>query len=337
MPERTDAVLPERFRDAHPIGAGAQGRTYRAFDTVLGRDVAVKVLELRKVDDWKAFDRFERECAVLGSLEHPGVPRYLAHFADEATGTHMLVMELVAGRSLAEDIRTVRRRTEAQLVEITEQLLETLAYLHELHPHVIHRDIKPANVIQRDDGRVVLVDFGGVAQPLRGQGSATMVGTFGYMAPEQLYGKATPQTDLYALGVTITALAAGTEGEDLPRDGHAIVLDDIFSAGPLRSAIGAMIEVEPDARPASARHALQILRGEADPAEVTGARARQSTALAGRDGDGLAPVSPRERKVALGAVAAGTLIAFATRSPLVLLAVAGLLVVYFAVTRGRQI
>jgi serine/threonine protein kinase len=338
MPAAPSLALPERFRDIEPLGAGAQGRTYRAFDTHLQREVAVKVLELRAVDDWKAFERFERECAVLGSLEHPGVPRYLAHFAAESAGTHMLVMELVAGRSLAEDIRTLRRRTEAQLVAITEQLLETLAYLHELHPRVIHRDIKPANVIQRDDGHVVLVDFGGVAHPLRGKGGSTMVGTFGYMAPEQLYGKADPQSDLYALGITITALAAGVEGEDLPRRGHAIVLDDVFAAGRLRAVVAAMIEVDPEARPASARDALRILHGEAAPAEASRALARPGGAgSSGGETVALSPVSSREGKIAMGAVAAGTLLAFATRSPLILLAVAGLLVVYFAITRGREI
>src|SRR5688500_20150308 len=76
-------VLPDRFRDAQPLGAGAQGVTFKAFDTKLGRVVAAKVLQLGRVQDWAEFERFERECNVLASIEHPGVPRYLDHYADE--------------------------------------------------------------------------------------------------------------------------------------------------------------------------------------------------------------------------------------------------------------
>lgn len=332
--------LPARFRDVEAIGSGAQGQTFRAHDDELDRDVAVKVLRLRESDDWKAFDRFERECAVLGSLEHPGVPRYLAHFADEGEGAYYLVMELVEGRSLASDIAEQRRRTEDQLRGITEQLLDVLVYLHELHPRVIHRDIKPANVIQRHDGRVVLVDFGGVALPFRSRGASTMIGTFGYMAPEQLYGKATPATDLYALGATMAALAAGIDGEELPRRGHVIDLEEILRPGHLRSTLEAMLASDPDARPASAREARGMLAGEVSlpVADSRALEARPETNAIARD-DGsreLAPGTIRERRLVSATLVVGTALTVATRAPLLLLLVVFGLLAYFAVSRGEE-
>ena len=243
--------LPSRFTDLTRLGEGGQALTLAAHDAQRDRPVVIKVLELSRVRDWKAFERFERECTVLQSLDHPGVPTYLEHVRDEDRGHYRLVMERIEGRTLADDLARGRRRTEEQLFDLLKQLLDVLAYLHGLHPPVVHRDIKPGNVIVRPDGRVALVDFGGVAKVFQPRGSTTVVGTFGYMAPEQLYGRVTAACDLYALGATLAALAAGEDADQLPREGLEVDLGAVMREGALRTVLGVLLRADPDERPSS--------------------------------------------------------------------------------------
>nr|MCH9688691.1 hypothetical protein [Deltaproteobacteria bacterium] len=135
-----------------------------------------------------------------------------------------------------------------------------LEYLHGLHPPVIHRDIKPSNVIVQPDGKPVLVDFGGVAKVFAPGGATTVVGTFGYMAPEQLHGRVTPGIDLYALGATLAAMAAGEEAELLPRRGLDIDLSEAIAAGPLRRVLESMLYANPEQRPGSVDDVRAALR-----------------------------------------------------------------------------
>ena len=251
-------MLPERFEDPTPLGRGGQGETFRAFDRETERDVAVKVLTLAG-REWKDFELFERECAVLQTLDHAGVPEYYEHFGNEEEGRWFLVMELIEGRPLSDDLAKQRRRTEGQLLTVLESVLDILAYLHALRPMVIHRDIKPGNLIERGDGRVALVDFGGVTHALRSKGGSTMIGTFGYMAPEQLYGRAGPHTDLYALGATIAALAGGTEAEELPRKGMDIDIASLVAEGPLRRALTGMCRSDLEQRTASVADVRRLI------------------------------------------------------------------------------
>ncbi len=205
------------------LGRGSQGRTYAAIDIEADRAVAIKRMTLDAVDDWKPFDLFERECRVLRALDHDGIPAFFDSF-EEPDGTFNLVMELVEGTNLRNVSRDGERLSEAQAFSILHQILEIIDYLHSLSPPVIHRDIKPANIMRRADGRYCLVDFGGVRDAVRPDGGSTIVGTFGYMAPEQLHGEATAATDIYSLGATILAVLTGTEPEKLPRKGLTIDL-----------------------------------------------------------------------------------------------------------------
>jgi serine/threonine protein kinase len=250
----------QRYQIMEPLGAGSQGRTFRAIDRETGAAVAVKVLHLRSMGgDWKQFDLFEREIAVLRSLQHPAIPRYLDNFSSEQTGDFFLVMELVEGTPLSH--RLGRPNDPAELADWLAQALALLEYLHSRQPPVIHRDIKPSNLILRPDGRLSLIDFGGVRLALQPEGGSTMIGTFGYMAPEQLHGEAGPATDVYALGATIVALAVGRPADQLPRKGLAIDLEVCMKAGPLRHVLSGMLEPDPTRRLATAAAVRGALGG----------------------------------------------------------------------------
>lgn len=253
----------ERYAIMDPLGAGSQASTFRGIDRETGETVAIKVFSLGKQVDWQAFDRFEREIAVLRGLEHPGIPRFRASFASEASGDYFLVMDRIEGPSLAELMRKPGAFDETRLRAILRGLLDVLAYLHGRTPAVIHRDIKPANVLLAGE-RVVLVDFGGVrlASPERGSTRVgTAIGTFGYMAPEQLHGEATERSDLYGVGATIVACATGVEADALPHAGLAIDFEAIAVPVGLRGVLEALLRPDPRERPASVAHARMLLEG----------------------------------------------------------------------------
>jgi serine/threonine protein kinase len=271
-------LLAGRFRLGPRLGGGSQGETFLARDERPderpARDGARLCVVKRMIPrgTWKAFELFEREGKVLSQLRHPGVPRTLATF-EEPPGTFNLVMERMPGDNLR--ALTARRRlAELELVDILTRTLEILDYLHRRAPVVIHRDIKPSNILRAPDGKISLIDFGGVRDRAGEGGGSTIVGTFGYMAPEQLHGQCTPATDLYALGATIVALAGGVEPEDVPRRGLRMDLDrHLPSLDPgLRRVLTAMTDPDPDARPQRARDVIALLaeRGRAAPANPTG-------------------------------------------------------------------
>jgi len=127
-----------------------------------------------------------------------------------------------------------------------------LSYLHSRVPPIIHRDLKPGNVIRRADGSFAFVDFGSVRDQLKPEGGSTVVGTFGYMAPEQFQGRALPGSDVYAIAATALALITGREPEDLPHRGLAIDVPAALGKTTepwLVRALSAMLEPDPDKRP----------------------------------------------------------------------------------------
>ena len=187
------------------ISENAHSRVYAARDAS-GRSAALKELHFAQVPDLRALEAFEREAAALQALKHPAIPRFISSFR-EGTGVALrlyLVTELDSGRSLAERIATDGRLTELDAIAVAREALAILRFLHRRTPCVIHRDIKPANLMCRDDGRVVLVDFGSVREvaDARTYGSS-LVGTFGYMPPEQLGGTVDRTSDLYALAASV--------------------------------------------------------------------------------------------------------------------------------------
>ena len=215
-------IIAERYRIIDTLGQGGNGITYKAEDLKSSEQVALKALSLHHMSDWKQMELFEREAQTLASLNHPGIPKYLDYFqvdTPEDRGFY-IVQQLVVGKSFAELVKNGWRSNEAGVQKIARQVLNILIYLQKLTPPVFHRDIKPQNLIGGKDGKVYLVDFGSVQNTYRSTFSygSTVVGTFGYMAPEQFQGQALPATDLYGLGATLLFLLTHRSPADLPTD-----------------------------------------------------------------------------------------------------------------------
>jgi len=247
------------------LGRGGQGTTYDAVDTRDGSAVAIKRFDVRGARSWKDVELAEREARVLATLDHPLVPRYIEHFEED--GALYLVMEKVEGETL----EAIRRREgpmpEAEVRRFLADTDRALTYLHGRAARIVHRDIKPRNVVRSPDGSYVLVDFGSVSERLlRGSGSSTVVGTLGYMAPEQLQGRALPATDVYAAGATALAALTGVEPEALPHRGLHVDVGEAVkgrASAALERALARMLEPDPDRRAQSLAEALD----PRDPAE----------------------------------------------------------------------
>lgn len=211
-------ILAGRYRIVAAIGRGAQGHTRLAVDEQTGEFVAVKELDFAGVGSWDAVAMFERESAVLGGLNHPAIPGVRDNFRIEQDEVLrlFLVQEFIDGDNLQVRLADQRLFDGPTLRRYAEELLDILVYLHGHSPPVLHRDIKPANIIERADGSLALVDFGAA----QGDGrQATVIGTSGYMPADQLMGRATPSSDLYALGATLVHLATTTHPTELQTDG----------------------------------------------------------------------------------------------------------------------
>ncbi len=231
------------------LGQGAQGATLDGVDKRDGRAVAIKHFQIRGAKSWKDVELAEREARVLAQVAHPTLPAYVDHFEED--GALFLVMEKIEGESVA----SLRARkvvlAEADVVRFLGDAAWALEYLHTRSPPLIHRDLKPGNIIRRPDGTFAFVDFGSVRDTLKPEGGSTVVGTFGYMAPEQFQGRALPATDVYGVGTTALVMLTGQEPENLPHQGLAIDVDRALagSASPaLIHALRRMLEPDPDKR-----------------------------------------------------------------------------------------
>jgi tetratricopeptide (TPR) repeat protein len=228
------------FEIVAPLGVGGMGEVFRARDTRLHRDVAVKVLSAAFVSDDRAVERFTREARAASALNHPNI--VTIYDIGESERGRYIAMELVRGRTLAEV--TDARTQPGFAVEIVAQCAEALAVAHDAG--IVHRDIKPENVMVRDDGYAKVLDFGlarltrpdafgglnaGADTSLTGAGM--IVGTMRYLSPEQACGEpAGGASDVFSLGIVLYELLTGVHP---------------FSASSTVAMLGAII-----ARPAAA-------------------------------------------------------------------------------------
>jgi len=258
-------ALRARYLLQEVIGEGGSGVTFKAVALANERAVCVKELRYSRLSSFEAERLFEREVRVLRQLDHPGIVRYVDDFtAGQGRNAALyLVQELVEGHNLAQEMQQ-HRYTEREVLEVLAELAEVLAYLHRLSPPVIHRDLKPSNVIRRAaDQRLVLVDFGSVRDAIREtvSGRSTVTGTFGYMAPEQLYGRATPACDLYALGVlSVVLLCQRSPAELADERGELDWRNRVPLAAGTEALLTALLERDPLRRLADASEVAQRAR-----------------------------------------------------------------------------
>jgi len=240
-------------------GEGSQGATFVGRDRKTGERVALKLFDRGKAKDWKAQELFDREVQTLKKLAHPGVPAFRDVVTDDDTGARVLVMGHIAGESLTALLAREGQLPEKRLWSIAVDAAHILSSVH--GEGVVHRDLKPDNLILKDDGTLAIVDFGGVGR-VRAEAGSTVVGTFGYMAPEQLYGAQTPATDLYALGATLLTLATNKSPEEHPRAGLALDVDKAapWLSAPLRELLKALLSPDPSGRPSDGAALLARLK-----------------------------------------------------------------------------
>lgn len=214
------ALAPGGFVVERVLAQTAHSRVYLA-RTAQGERVALKELLFALVPSVSQLEAFERESTLLRRLEHPGVPRFVASFS-EGTGPRTrlyLAQEYVSGRNLEEVVKREGPLPQQRAVEICVSVLRILGELQRHSPPVFHRDVKPQNIIERPDGSIALVDYGAAREFLRGEThGATLVGTFGYVPPEQLGGSVDRTSDVYALAASLMFMLSGREPVELLTD-----------------------------------------------------------------------------------------------------------------------
>jgi eukaryotic-like serine/threonine-protein kinase len=259
------------------LGKGGMGEVYRAHDSQLGRDVAVKVLPEAFATNAERMGRFKREARVLASLNHPNIASLYG--IEESGSGHALIMELVQGRTLAERIATEPIRLE-EAVSLARQSSEAVAYAHERG--VIHRDLKPANIMITESGLVKVLDFGlarlaettadatADTATFLGTETGTVIGTIGYMSPEQLRGLPLDhRSDLFSLGAVLYEMVTGARpfaGSSATAVADAILHDqprdfgDSPAPAKLKAIIRKLLEKDPAHRYGNAAEVIRELK-----------------------------------------------------------------------------
>jgi serine/threonine protein kinase len=255
--------LAERFEITACLGRGDSAVTYAAYSLETQTPVVIKEVALSGIESWKQLQLFEREAEVLSHIHHPAIPDFLDYFELEQAGImHLyLITEKVPGRNLAEMLAENWLADENFCIRISQQLLPILSYLHAFNPPIIHRDIKPSNLMW-DGQQLYLIDFGGVQGLFNseGAGGSTVIGTFGYMAPEQYHGRSVPATDLYALGATLIHLLAGRSPAQMPQRNMKVLFRTyVDCSAAFARWLDHLVQPEAQQRLSSAQAALQAL------------------------------------------------------------------------------
>lgn len=255
-------ILGDRYQVERQIGKQTGRWTLLARDLQTQEQVVLKLLFVDENLEWDDLKLFEREVEILQSLSHPSIPRYLGYFEHELPNARALVLlqTFVDGKSLEQCLQQGRLFSEAEAKQLAKALLNVLIYLHNRSTPIIHRDIKPSNILLANR-QLYLVDFGSVKRISGNDTTAfTIVGTYGYMPPEQFSGRATPASDLYSLGGTILALVTGTHPSSLPRSGTRIDFSQITTITPeFADWLSWLYEPTLDRRVKTAQEALQAL------------------------------------------------------------------------------
>jgi eukaryotic-like serine/threonine-protein kinase len=203
------STIEGRYQIITRVASGGMGEVYRAHDSVLDREVAVKVLHPHFAGDRGFVERFRREARAAAILNHPNIVG--VYDWGSTDGTYFMVMEFVQGLNLRALLTEHERLAPAQVIDVCLPVLSALGHAHD--HGIVHRDIKPENILIARDGVVKVADFGlarAYADSYISQAEGTVTGTVQYLAPEQIQGEpADPRTDLYALGVVMFELLTG--------------------------------------------------------------------------------------------------------------------------------
>lgn len=229
--------INDRYQIIRMIGEGGMANVYLAHDTILDRDVAVKILRGDLADDEKFVRRFQREAISASSLSHPNIVEMYDVGEDE--GQYYIVMEYVEGKTLKSLIKRRGALTLPEVIDIMLQLTSAVACAHD--SYIIHRDIKPQNVLIKEDGTVKITDFG-IAMALNSNEltqTNSVMGSVHYLPPEQANGSgATIKSDIYSLGILMFELLTG----NLPFKGENAVEIAIKQ---MREKIPSVCEINP--------------------------------------------------------------------------------------------
>jgi serine/threonine protein kinase len=213
MPIKDYAIIEE-------IGNGGMSRIYHAFNLLILREVALKKFELNEErfgSDIKETDYyqslFDKEARLLEKLKHPQIPELIEFFIEEGELDDQLyiAMELISGESLEDKLVYGYEFSEAETVKVAHKVLDILDYLHSFIPAIIHRDVNPKNLIECEDDRIMLVDFGIATYKKENVYQGIVNGTAGFIAPEEMIGESSVQSDIYSLGVTMADMLSGGE------------------------------------------------------------------------------------------------------------------------------
>lgn len=272
-------VFGGRWTIDRPLTSGGMGTVYIARHVDTGREVALKIIKSESAGNANFVERFRKETAALAAVSHPNVVTFLDSGVEG--GNFFLVMELLAGRSLRDEMQAPLPWQRA--VRIAADVCRALAAVH--NSGVVHRDLKPENIfLQRSEGHddfAKLIDFGIVRAPDASGASPTqtgaIVGTPGYISPEQLHGApATPASDVYAVGVVLYEMVTGQFPFRAPNMQATFVRQLIDPVPPPRSLVAALpddvdaaitrlMERDPARRVATAAEALSLLKGLLSP------------------------------------------------------------------------
>ena len=201
--------INDRYEVIRSIGEGGMANVYLGYDTILDRNVAIKVLRGDLSNDEKFVRRFQREALSASSLAHPNIVEM--YDVGEDDGTYYIVMEYVDGKTLKQLLKKRGTLTLSEAIDIMSQLTDGMAHAHD--SYIIHRDLKPQNIMIKDDGQIKITDFG-IAMALNSTQltqTNSVMGSVHYLPPEQASGKGcTIKSDIYSMGIIFYELLTGS-------------------------------------------------------------------------------------------------------------------------------
>jgi serine/threonine protein kinase len=234
------ATLNNRYKLERKVGEGGFATVFQATDLLLGRTVAVKILDNTSAADKEMMGRFQLEARAVAALDHPNI--LTVHDFGLLPNSAFLVMPFIAGGPLSALLRS-RRLTLEEIAEYLEQIAEALDNAHKMG--IVHRDVKPQNILVRSKHSLVLTDFGfaKMLQDVNAEAATRALGTVHYVAPEQVKGLVSAASDQYSLGVLLYQMVSGS----LPFNGtpHDMISGHVNKQPPLLAGQPSMAGINP--------------------------------------------------------------------------------------------